>query len=204
MATASCTAFEGHRRVETGGVAQVAAKVKSIVDRGGRSPVLIFDDATGELVEIDFRGTRKDVLERLKTPTAPEASAATAEGAQRGPRRPRLGVVAREVTLLPRHWQWLNAQPGGASVALRRLVEEARRANAGKDRVRTAQEVTYRFMSALAGNLPGFEEATRALFASDADGFDKRIKAWPRDVRDHVRKLAMAAFEQAEIASDVK
>ena len=111
-----------------------------------------------------------------------------------GPGRPRLGVVAREVTLLPRHWDWLNDQPGGASAALRRLVDQARKANAGRDRIRRAQEATYRFMSAMAGDEPGFEEATRALFAGRPAVFDALTDAWPPDVRDHSRKLAAPAF----------
>ncbi len=74
----------------------------------------------------------------------------------RGRGRPKLGVVAREVTLLPRHWDWLNAQPGGASVALRKLVEQARRANGDADRARAAREAAYHFMSAMAGDLPAF------------------------------------------------
>ncbi len=111
-----------------------------------------------------------------------------------------MGVVAREVTLLPRHWDWLNGQPGGASVALRKLVEEARRANAGRDRVRRAQEAAYRFLSALAGNLPGFEEATRALFASDRTRFQEMVEPWPEDVRDHAKTLANAAFQSPDDA----
>jgi hypothetical protein len=108
-------------------------------------------------------------------------------------------VVPREVTLLPRHWEWLNAQPGGASVALRKLVEEARRANTGKDRVRRSQEAAYRFMSAMAGNRPGFEEATRALFAGDRERFNQLIGAWPPDIRDHARMLAGAAFDEPPV-----
>jgi len=105
-----------------------------------------------------------------------------------------LGVVGREVTLLPRHWEWLNAQPGGASVALRKLVEQARRANAGKDRVRRAQEVAFRFMSAMVGNESGFEEATRALFAGDRQRFEHHSESWPVDLRDYARALAADAF----------
>jgi hypothetical protein len=108
-----------------------------------------------------------------------------------------LGVVAREVTLLPRHWEWLNCQPGGASVALRKLVEDARRINQGKDRVRQSQEVTYRFMSAVTGNLPGFEEATRALFAGDLARFETEIADWPAGLREHLAKIAQGAFDQA-------
>jgi uncharacterized protein len=188
------TAFEGTQCVASGELAQVALKAKDVVD-GGKQ-VLIFDDITSEAVEVDLRGTAADVLSRLArmeskaTDTAP---APETEG-PRGPGRPRLGVVAREVTLLPRHWDWLNAQPGGASVALRKLVEMARRANEGKDRVRRAQEAAYRFMSVMAGNQPGFEEATRALFANEERRFDDMTASWPIDVRGHARKLAAVAF----------
>jgi hypothetical protein len=103
--------------------------------------------------------------------------------------------VAREVTLLPRHWDWLNQQPGGASVALRKLVEEARRVAAVRDRVRQAQEVAYRFLSVMAGNLPDFEEATRALFAADQTRFDALTETWPVDIRDHARKLGAGVFQ---------
>ena len=115
----------------------------------------------------------------------------------RGRGRPKLGVVAREVTLLPRHWEWLNAQPGGASVALRKLVEEARRANGDRDRQRAARDAAYHFMSAMAGNLAHFEEASRALFADDRRRFAGLIASWPADIRDHVVKLAYA--DHAEI-----
>ena len=116
----------------------------------------------------------------------------------RGRGRPKLGVVAREITLLPRHWDWLNSQPGGASVALRKLVEEARRGSGDRDRIRSAQEAAYHFMSAIAGNLPGFEEASRALFAYDRRRFGDLIAAWPEDVRDHVIKLAFADLDPAD------
>ena len=113
----NCTAFEGTRRIASGELVKVALKTKEVLDRGERAPVLIFDDATSELVEIDFRGTPAQVLKRLEASAIPPEQPAGDE--PRGPGRPKLGVVAREVTLLPRHWEWLNAQPGGASVALR-------------------------------------------------------------------------------------
>jgi hypothetical protein len=112
----------------------------------------------------------------------------------RGPGRPRLGVIGREVTLLPRHWEWLGAQPGGASAALRRLVDQARTGNAARDRVRLAQERCYRFLVATLGGAYDFEEATRALFAGDRKGFVQLSEQWPADARDHARKLADAAF----------
>jgi hypothetical protein len=188
----SYTAFEGYRRIASGELALVALKMKSVMDRGEKAPVLVFADATGEQVELDLRGTADAVRRRMTRSTEPDpAETVASEPCElpRGPGRPRLGVVAREVTLLPRHWSWLNEQPGGASVALRKLVEEARRANAEKDRVRRAQERTYRFMSAIAGNLPGFEEASRALFAWDVDRFRDLIQSWPKDIRLQLVKL---------------
>jgi hypothetical protein len=194
----SCTAFEGTRRIASGPLPEVALRVKEVMDRGERAPVLIFDDATSDLIELDFRGTALEVVERLAASPAanvPDGSPIPPElETRRKPGRPRLGVVAREVTLLPRHWEWLNRQPGGASVAMRRLVEEARRVNESRDRVRHAQEVAYRFMSAMAGNEPGFEEALRSLFAADSARFNVHLEAWPIDVRDHSRKLAADAF----------
>jgi uncharacterized protein len=195
----SCTAFKGNQRVVSGNLLKVAGKVKEIIDQDEQASILIFDDVTSELVEVDFRGTMEDVLERLEKPPAGvesvDASSDTDPRSQRGPGRPKLGVVSREVTLLPRHWDWLNSQPGGASVALRKLVEEARRVNSGKDKVRHSQEAAYRFMSAMAGNFPGFEEATRALFAGDSERFNSWVAPWSIDIRDHARKLAEAAFQ---------
>jgi hypothetical protein len=194
-----CTAFEGGRCIAAGELADVALKAKAAVDKGEQ--VLIFDDATSEAIEIDFRGTAEDVVRRLTKSDGQQT--ALRPDLPRGPGRPKLGVVAREVTLLPRHWEWLSAQPGGASVALRKLVEEARRANAGKDRVRQSQEAAYRFMSAMAGDRPAFEEASRALFAGQRERFDQLIDAWPRDIRDHARKLAAEALgdRAAEVGS---
>ena len=193
-----CTAFNGNQLIASGNLLKVARKVKEIIDLDEQTSILIFNDDTSELVEVDFRGTMKDVLERLKTATAEgesaNSSSDTDQRSQRGPGRPKLGVVSREITLLPRHWDWLNSQPGGASVALRKLVEKARRVNSSKDRVRQSKEVAYKFMSAMAGNFPGFEEATRALFAGDSVRFNSLVESWSIDIRDHARKLSEAAF----------
>ena len=194
-----CTAFEGPRRIGSGDLAQVAMKAKDAADRGGQ--VLIFDDETSQPIELDLRGTAAEVRTRLTAADGPApVLAEPAEPAPRGPGRPKLGVVAREVTLLPRHWHWLNTQPGGASVALRKLVEQARHASEGKDRIRQSQEAAYRFMVAMAGDRPGFEEATRALFAGDADRFDRETASWPIDVRDHAQRLAAIALQREPAA----
>ena len=180
----SCTAFDGNRRLAAGALPDVARKVKYALEGGATGPVFIFDDSTGRVIDLDTRGTADDVVARLEADSMP-----------RGPGRPKLGVVAREVTLLPRHWDWLNSQPGGASVALRKLVETARRANGDQDRRRAAQEAAHRFLSAMAGNAAGYEEALRALYADDRRRFADLAAAWPEDVRDHAIKLAFADLE---------
>lgn len=181
--TQNIIAFEGTRRVAAGALSDVVAAAKPVADRAGHGQVLLLDAETSQPVEIDFRGSLDEVLARL----APKPDPASEP---RGPGRPKLGVVAREVTLLPRHWDWLREQPGGASVALRKLVEKARKENGDADRKRAATESAYRFMLAVGGNLPEFEEATRALFSGDRRWFAQSTARWPADVRDHVVALA--------------
>ncbi len=189
-----CTAFVASTRIAAGELRHVARQAKLAFDRDRWAQVLVFDDQTSELIEIDFRGTPDDVVGRLAS-TPGEAVAQTEAPDSRRPGRPRLGVVAREVTLLPRHWEWLAAQPGGASVALRKLVEHARAGGQGKERKRRAQESCYRFLSAMAGNEANFEEATRALFAGRRAVFQEITEPWPKDVRDHARRLAAECTE---------
>ena len=184
-----CTAFAGSKRIASGDLRDVALAAKAVWDGDKWAQVLIFDDVTSNLIEVDFRGSPEDVGRRLAEEVPAEP---------RRPGRPKLGVVAREVTLLPRHWDWLASQHGGASVALRKLVEQARVTNQGRDRRRRAQEAAYRFLSAIAGNEPGFEEATRALFAGRAERFDEMVDGWPVDVREHAKKLAAVAFAGSE------
>lgn len=187
------TSFQGHRRLASGAPHVVALAVKLATDHDGPKPILIFDDSTGRPIDLDTRGTDDDVIARYGSVASRyESSAEVEPETPRGRGRPKLGVVAREVTLLPRHWAWLESQPGGASVTLRKLVEEARRAHGDRDKARSAQERAYHFMSAMAGDLPGFEEASRALFANDRKKFDELIAEWPVDVRDYATRLAFA------------
>lgn len=183
-ASTPCTAFEGHMLLLSGSLAEVA-----LAARVAAGPVLVFDDTSGRVVDLDLRGSDSEIVARL----APAESAEPAEPRGRG--RPKLGVVGREVTLLPRHWEWLAVQPGGASVALRKLVDEARRAGSAAQRMRAAREAGYRVMAALAGDLPGFEEASRALFAGDRPRFERETAAWPADLRGYVTRLAFAAAD---------
>ena len=156
----------------------------------------MFEDSTGATADVDPRA-RAQATAASATASAPsdaDGTSAAAAPPPRSPGRPRLGVVAREVTLLPRHWEWLALQPGGASVALRKLVDEARRARGAQDASRAAQERTYRFLTAIAGNLPEYEEALRALFAGRLDGFATAMEAWPDDIRHYALELAAPAF----------
>ena len=188
-----CIAFEGAKRIASGELREVAMKAQ----KSASSMVVIFDDATTEVIEVDLRGSPRDLSRRLER-AVPASDGEPDE--PRAPGRPKLGVVAREVTLLPRHWEWLNLQPGGASVALRKLVNEARHVNRDAERVRLAKEAAYRFMSAMAGDEAGFEEATRGLFAGDPIRFAQHSRTWPEDVREHAAKLAARVFEGSETA----
>ena len=184
------TAFEGQRRLASGPLHEIALAVKRAEQRAAER-IAIFSDATGRPIDLDLRGSDDEIVARL--PATPDQAAPEAAPSEpRGRGRPKLGVVAREVTLLPRHWEWLTTQPGGASVALRKLVEAARRANGDSDRSRAARDAAYHFMSAMAGNLPGFEEASRALFADERRRFASLIAAWPDDIRDHIVRLAFS------------
>lgn len=190
----SYTAFDGHRHIASGLLASVALAVKRVMENGSTEPILIFDNATGRTTDVDLRGTDDEIISRItQTATGSNcingSSRESEHGVLRCRGRPKLGVVAREITLLPRHWDWLSAQPGGASVALRKLVEDARRANNPRDNRRAVHERAYHFISAIAGDLPGFEESTRALFADDHIRFNEITANWPEDVRDHAVAL---------------
>ena len=185
---ARCTAFAGVHCIASGLIADVVVAVARHLRDDAAAIVLIFDDATGQQVDFDLRGSDDDIVARLgKHPfygaTSPAAKPRT------GPGRPKLGVVSREISLLPRHWTWLEAQPNGASAALRRLIDEKRKQSEASERGRNARNAAARFITAVAGDRAGFEEATRALFASD----DKRLRSltqkWPRDIRDHLARL---------------
>lgn len=177
----TCTAFQGVRKIASGTRVEVALALKRAGETG--EAILVFDDATAKQVEFDVRGSDVEIAARLAT------------GEPRKPGRPKLGVTAREVTLLPRQWDWLNSQPGGASVTLRKLIDAARNENGGRERQRQAQEAADRFMMVLAGNQPHYEEAARALYAGNVQRFTDLTEGWPADVRDHARMLSEPAFD---------
>jgi uncharacterized protein len=176
-------AFAGDKLVASGTLRDTLRGIKAYLDGDPGRTVLIFDDQTGDQVDFDFRGTFEEVWDRV----APRPK-------QAGPGRPRLGVVGREVSLMPRHWEWLDTQPNGASAAIRRLVEEARKRDSGDGRARAAVNAAGKFMWSAAGNLPSFEEASRALYARNGERFAEMIRSWPPDVRAYVERLAGPGF----------
>lgn len=179
-------AFSGARLVASGGLREVLPILKQRFDHDRSDMVLVFQTDTGRQRDFDLRGTLDEVLDRA----APEPS--------KGPGRPRLGVVSREVSLLPQHWDWLEAQPAGASAALRRLVDAAIKHQPGKERARRMREAVSCFLTSIAGDRPNFEEACRALFAGESERFAALIDRWPKDIRD------LALRQEQEAASAEK
>lgn len=179
------TAFLDRRRLATGPLHEVAVAVLRAQQAEPEGHPLVFSNASGRSADLDLRGGEQAVAARY-TVAAPIQ-------APKGRGRPKLGVVAREVTLLPEHWDWLAAQPGGASVALRKLVHAARRHGGDREQTRQARDRAYHAMSTLAGDLAGFEEASRALFAGDHARLVAQMATWPQDVQTYVLQLAEPA-----------
>jgi hypothetical protein len=190
MLPSHCVAFAGTELLAKGELVEVVRAVKAALDSGSDRSIALLDAATSKPVDINFTGTEEEVLQRI--PRAPGRSAG----------RPKLGVIPREVTLLPRHWEWLSTQPGGASVALRKLVEHASRDAREADTMRAARDSAYRFMHELMGDAAGFEEASRALFGGDGERFAALVAGWPGDVRAHLQALAEPAFGNGPAPSE--
>lgn len=188
----SYTAFEGPKRLAQGALNDVVVKVKRRLTKGGSAQdVLIFSDATGKTMDFNLQGDEDEVLKRLQ----PFLTTEDTESKTTGPGRPKLGVISREVSLLPRHWEWLANQPSGASATLRKLVDDARFKSANATvSVKQLQERVYKVMSVLAGDLLGYEETLRALYRKDKKGFHSGLSVWPKDVRAHLEELAKPIF----------
>jgi uncharacterized protein len=186
------TAFEGTTLLFRGTFQEVVLKIKERLGRKENNSVLIFSDNTGKTMDFNFQGGMKDVLKRLEIYVAKQEGTPVA-----GPGRPKLGVISREVSLLPRHWEWLANQPSGASATIRKLIEDAKKRSSVHVGVRQVQEHVYRFMSVIAGDMKGYEEALRALYKADRENFLLHTRDWPVDVRTHVVEMAEPIFEAA-------
>jgi hypothetical protein len=191
--TPAYTAFLGETLIASGPLETLLPSLKTRFDAGENPLVLIFDDESGRQVDFDLRGTLAEAMARampVPSPTPPRL----------GPGRPKLGVVSREVSLLPSHWEWLELQPNGASAALRRLVDQAGKREPGPQRARRAMESTGRFLTGMAGNLPNYEEASRALYRANRGRFEELIGEWPPDIRRHASQMAQEAFGESGTA----
>jgi len=164
---------------------------KAYLDSTEDPEVLIFEDRSGRRMQFDFRGSVEEVMARTLPPPA-----------RAGRGRPKLGVVSREVSLLPRHWEWLETQPQGISATLRRVVDDARKQNPAEERARKGREALDRFMTATARSRPNYEEARNALFASDQQRFEELIADWPEDIRAHLLRVLEESLTPCEDEDD--
>lgn len=181
------TAFQSCSRLAEGSEAELVAIIRSQSPDSER--ILVFDNDTGQQVDLDLREAPQSGGLQAEHQQSVEAGVAA-----RGRGRPKLGVKGREVTLLPKHWEWLEQQNGGASATLRRLVQASMKSSHAEDLKRKSQARANRVMTALAGDLVNYEDATRALFAGDAVAFKQLIRSWPADVRQYALVLSEEAF----------
>lgn len=189
------TAFAEQQQIASGSLSGIALALKTLYDqqRIYQGQFHVFADDSGAVIDLDLHGSAADLQARYPISGMPDkdeekSESMLAQVKARG--RPKLGVVSKEVTLLPRHWQWLAAQPGGASVALRKLIDEARKIQGDTGQARELQERSYKVMAALAADLPGYESAIRALFAHDREQFLAAMEKWPEDYQVYFQRLA--------------
>jgi len=186
-------AFSAQNLIAEGTFGEVLQLIKNHIKHSDMVNILFFNGSDGRQIDIDLQASAGESGNGRGASIA--ASGSDQEiPAKKSRGRPKLGVVGREVTLLPRHWQWLDNQRGGASARLRRLIDQERKATAGDDMIRESQDSANRFMYAMAGNIPGFEEAVRALYARDKAGFEQETAAWPVDIRNCARGFAEGAL----------
>ncbi len=183
------TAFEKNELFFRGTLSEVVLKTKKKLGKDEHNSILIFSDATGKIIDFNFQGTEKDVQKRLEVYVSE-----TVQKDYSGPGRPKLGVMSREVSLLPGHWEWLATQSDGASATLRKLVDEAKKKTASGNQVKQAQEKTYKFMSAMAGDFNNYEEALRALYKKDKKNFLLLMHNWPNDIKNHIEEISFFVF----------
>lgn len=185
--TQKLTAFASCKQIAFGECAQVLAQIGSMTFPQDTS-IRVFGDETGECLDFDLRV-------KVLTKSAMGKSALSTS-VVRSMGRPRLEVVAGEVPLLPRHWEQFDRQPGGTSVALRRMVDEGRKIGQGRDSVRAPRETACRSMRNMAGALPGYEHAARALFRGNKALFEKAVAHWPADFGAQRSKPTAAGWIQ--------
>lgn len=186
------TVFDGFEKIITGELEKVLLLVKKRIKSHRNAKILIFSDLTGKQMDFDLSGSESEIIERHKVYTAKINATEPTVG------RPKLGVIPREISLLPIHWEWLNHQVGGTSATIRGLIDEKMKATlTEKNKIKNSQEVTYKFLSAIAGDLPNFEDSIRYLYRSDRIQFIEHTKNWPADIINHALDLADQVFNKS-------
>ena len=180
--TDTYVAFYGNQQVAVGELTDMLTKTTIFLKEKQTTgtdtePLLIFNEQNGSQIDFDFRGSLEEILER-----------ALPKQKKRRAGRPKLGVISREITLLPRHWEWLESQTKSASASLRLLVEEAMKREGGEAKIKKNIAVTDRIMMVMAGNLTYFEEASRALNARNVERFEECVSTWPDDIKIYLLK----------------
>ncbi len=186
--TNTYTAFLESKIFAKGSLKDLVLKIKKHLGKNENNSILIFSDSTGNTLDFNFKGSETEILKRL------EMFVSQKPDEYSGPGRPKLGVISREVSLLPRHWEWLAAQSGGASVTIRRLIDESRKKSSTGESVKQVQEKTYKFLSVVAGDFEGYEEALRALYKRDREKFLKQMEKWPKDIQGYAMRLSETVF----------
>ena len=186
------SSFTGYRHIASGPLRTVLKETKTFYDstqtpderNASHHPenLLFFHHGDGRQLDFDLSGSLEDVLSRIQTR---EPSPVDETPDKPGKGRPRLGVVSKEVTLLPRHWEWLSRQPASASATLRRLVSEASSRENTSSKAKAERLGTI--LWTLAGNLEGFEEASRCLHRLDFEGLFGFSDKWPGDLPGFIR-----------------
>lgn len=189
--TQAATAFNNTNKLANGPLIEVIMAMKTAIIENQNAKILCFLDENGAMIDFDLSGSNEQIIARLltqfKAPSTSEQIEIIETQSKAG--RPKLGVIAKEVTLLPRHWEWLGAQNGGASATLRRLVEIAAKESIGIAARKNAQNATYRFLQNIAGDFENYEEVLRAIFADDFEKMRNLMKNWPQDIQNYAQKL---------------
>ncbi len=179
------SSFIGDRHLFTGDLKGMLSQTHAYISRHGEEGLLIFDNFSGRQIDYNFRVSLEELLGKELPPTP-----------KKGPGRPRLGVVCGEISLLPRHWDWLQRQRQSASATIRRLIEAAMKEASPEEKTREAIDAAGKFLWTMAGNLSDFEEASRALYAQKWHILDAITAAWPEDIAKHLNMMLKATGKQ--------
>lgn len=173
------TAFRGDTRIITDSLFNVALALQ----KQSEMNVLVFNDQTGQQIDLDLSGSEDDLKQRYT-----EVEYVKKVG------RPKLGVISREITLQQKHWNWLDQQSSSASAVIRKLIDKELNDPSSESNIMLAKQAIDHFMLAMLGNMPNYEEATRALYQGNKSHFLALIHNYPKDLKVYLELKAQTAF----------